>query len=190
VGASFVPKSTLEARAEDVRRAAIDAGVPAEFPFDVESTVEFLLEFDLNLGADLPKGILGLTNFDRRLVSVSGSITNDGRRRFTVAHEIGHIVLHRSILEAGLVQPSMFISESAAAAQDDSMEWQANFFAAALLMPREAVAARFGRDARAGRLVAPERVADAFGVSREAATIRLQELDFHKREAGGGRRLF
>lgn len=60
------------------------------------------------------------------------------RQRFTVAHEIGHFIYHRSLLEQG-------VSDTLAYRADDhelpnakiqrEHEWQANNFAANLLVP-------------------------------------------------------
>jgi Zn-dependent peptidase ImmA (M78 family) len=180
----FIPDHVLEELAEGTRRDAIGAGVEDVYPFDVESTVEFLFDFDLNHGAALPPGVLGSTDFDQRIVSVSERIRHDGRRRFTVAHEIGHIVLHRVLLEAQAAQVPLFTQERLPA-QDSRMELQADRFAAALLMPRDAMLERFGADVRQGDLIEPARVADAFGTSVEAARIRLEGLRMVLRDSPG-----
>jgi len=56
---------------------------------------------------------------------------NDGRARFTVAHEIGHVFLHRGI-------PPSFSRSGLKGVElkpFENSEWQANTFAADLLMP-------------------------------------------------------
>lgn len=58
---------------------------------------------------------------------------DDGRARFTIAHEIGHLVMHENIaLARDLIPPKPY---------EDS-EWQADCFAAELLVPLH-VAARY-----------------------------------------------
>jgi hypothetical protein len=82
------------------------------------------------------------------------------RQRFTIAHELGHLLLH----------------EAGAEYRDDTFrgtpkEYQANDFAADLLMPLwmlDPVAASFGRD--------PGRLAGIFQVSEQAMKIRLGRL--------------
>lgn len=182
----FLPKVTLEERADTTRHEATRAGVEPDYPFDVDSTVEFLFDFDLNLAADLPPGMLGCISFGEKTIRISEAIDHDGRRRFTVAHEIGHLVLHRSLLEASSTQTPLFAVEQGPA-QDSSMEWQADFFAAALLMPREAMLQQFGEDVRRGEMIELARVASVFGVSREAARIRLEELGMILRTSPGER---
>lgn len=182
----FFPKATLEERADITRYEAIRAGVESGYPFDVDSTVEFLFDFDLNLAASLPPGMLGCISFGEKTIRISEAINHDGRHRFTVAHEIGHLVLHRSLLDPLSTQTPLFSVEQGPA-QDSSMEWQADFFAAALLMPREAMLEQFGEDVRFGKIVEPAHVASVFGVSLEAARIRLEELKMVLRTSPGER---
>ena len=82
------------------------------------------------------------------------------RRRFTLAHELGHLMLHptgvlfRDVTFAGTPQ-----------------ETQANNFAADLLMPLwmvQPIADHVGHDI--------ERLIDIFGVSRQAMQIRLERF--------------
>jgi len=98
------------------------------------------------------------------------------RMRYTVAHEIGHFVLHREIVEA-FVDPeiNMFRAmpvEGLTQGDNNSraMETQANMFAAALLMPEELV--RRELDA----MPAIHRLAQKFEVSREAMGHRIANL--------------
>jgi hypothetical protein len=89
--------------------------------------------------------------------------TGEHRRRFTIAHEIGHFVLHphrRAPERGGGVNAAWQLQER-----------EADQFAADLLMPeglvREAVL-EHGDDAR--------RLADQFDVSRQAMQARLRTL--------------
>lgn len=80
----------------------------------------------------------------------------NGRARFTIAHEIGHAVMHVGTLNrAGFAR-------TIPAYRDP--EWQANRFAAALLMPRLLVS----------QYSTVAEVVDAFHVSSAAARLRLQ----------------
>lgn len=83
------------------------------------------------------------------------------RQRFTIAHEIGHIKLH-----AG---DSVIDYRGNLTGYVDGKEAEANRFAADLLMPPiDFVKAWFRLDCEASR------VANHFGVSKEAATIRAK----------------
>jgi hypothetical protein len=89
--------------------------------------------------------------------------SSERRRRFTIAHEIGHFVLHPH-----RVAPQRGGRGNAAW---QAQEREADQFAAELLMPedlvREAVL-RYGLDA--------DRLADSFDVSRQAMQARLKRL--------------
>lgn len=84
------------------------------------------------------------------------------RARFTIAHELGHFALgHCATLARVKDQtiPAYMTSE-----------WQANAFAAALLMPRQAIYKH--------QLFSPDSLAQYFNVSLEAAKVRLKKLGF------------
>jgi Zn-dependent peptidase ImmA (M78 family) len=62
----------------------------------------------------------------------------EGRFRFTLAHEVGHWQLHRHVHLRPQVsaQPAFLCRTSQSRAR---VEWQADYFAAALLLPRQLV---------------------------------------------------
>jgi Zn-dependent peptidase ImmA (M78 family) len=64
------------------------------------------------------------------------------RQRFTIAHELGHVVLHRAKLEATVLidKGQNFLSRDSVSAEGvDPVEMQANAFASELLMPARLV---------------------------------------------------
>lgn len=91
-----------------------------------------------------------------------------GRERFTIAHEIGHYILHSE------GEPDYFCTEDdmelrgVVVQAHRRREWEANLFAGALLIPREELVDR--NSEWAGD---PERLVDFFGVSREALYWRM-----------------
>ncbi|MER3411291.1 MAG: hypothetical protein C4305_02485, partial [Thermoleophilia bacterium] len=87
------------------------------------------------------------------------------RRRFTVAHELGHWVCQ---VLAGRAAPVFCRPLDLSAATDRSQEREANVFAAELLMPEEAVVGCF-----AGNVA---ECAARFQVSEEAMHWRLFNL--------------
>lgn len=89
------------------------------------------------------------------------------RQRFTLAHEIAHFIKHRKQLEAGdIVDNALYRS-----LLPEPMEWEANRYAAQLLMPLSAMMTLW----KAG-LRRPEEYAYRMGVSEQAAAIRLDQL--------------
>lgn len=92
---------------------------------------------------------LGIHVWEERLGSISGKLFPDKlnggtsgysivvnktesepRKRFTVAHELAHYILHRSDLENGIVEDALFRS-----GLSSKQETEANRLAADILMP-------------------------------------------------------
>lgn len=127
-------------------------------------------------------GALGLkVAYDFRLpTDVSGKIERAGdeyritinalhaprRRRFTLAHEIAHFVLHRDLIGDGVVDNAMYRSTLRS-----DLERQANRFAAELLMPAALVRTEWRNGVRSYAEMAAH-----FSVSDEAAQIRMRDL--------------
>ena len=137
-------------------------------------------------GAELPvpveriaEDMLGLAAAERDGLAVSGMLLPaereiyvnaedaPARRRFTLAHEVGHWVCQ--CLE-GKGAPVMCRAEDVSESADRTLEREANVFAAELLMPEPAVRAEFQRAATVTEL------AGWFGVSEEAMSWRLYNL--------------
>jgi predicted transcriptional regulator len=97
------------------------------------------------------------------------SHTSPERDRFTVAHELGHFVLH--YLWAKKQNPELPDKVVAYRRGSDRIEWEANWFAAAFLMPEQEFRDCFDR--LGGNIRA---VASAFGVSSAAAEVRAKGL--------------
>lgn len=98
------------------------------------------------------------SHFIIRVLGVVGNLRN----RFTIAHELGHYFLHSGVGTKGI---------RVARAGTGRVEWEANWFAAAFLMP----AAPFRRDwARADNNI--YRMVDRYQVSEAAIEIRLEQL--------------
>lgn len=85
------------------------------------------------------------------------------RHRFTIAHELGHYFLHSRQGKIPLVAGRDGTSRR--------VEWEANWFAAAFLMPEAAF-----REAARIHENDPLRLAGQFLVSLEAAMVRLETL--------------
>jgi Zn-dependent peptidase ImmA (M78 family) len=81
----------------------------------------------------------------------------EGMGRFTLCHELGHLLMHDGVtLQRAVKQAPIYMSS----------EWQSDMFAGAVLMPDSMIAM-------------PATVADLmsrFGVSRSAAEVRLSQL--------------
>ena len=95
------------------------------------------------------------------------------RQRFTIAHEIGHLVLHES--EDYFIDRT-FRRDSVSSAAIDEVEIEANKFAAALLMPKNYVQASVEAYAQTLRSEDVEQLARHYKVSQQAMTLRLINL--------------
>jgi Zn-dependent peptidase ImmA (M78 family) len=99
------------------------------------------------------------------------------RQRFTLAHELGHYLLHGKRTRVFVDSSTMFFRDGLAAEGTDKVEIEANAFAAELLMP-ESVLRDIARhqpvDAFDDRAI--QSLAAKFGVSVRALTIRLTKL--------------
>lgn len=121
----------------------------------------------------------------RRVIGVN-SRHAPRRQRFSLAHELGHALLHVSedpphSDEAVVSRPLEILYRDGLAGQGtDAVEIAANNFAAALLMPADLVRARYTKRWRAGTSrhlgEVVEELADDFDVSEQAMRFRLMNL--------------
>ena len=107
---------------------------------------------------------------DGHAIELRGS-SGERRLRFTIAHEIGHFLLH----------PGRAMSERGGATNQSTarLEREADQFAAELLMPEHLVRQAVlddGADVR--------RLADRFDVSTKAMSLRLRHLGLVERHRG------
>lgn len=84
----------------------------------------------------------------------------DGRSRFTMCHELGHLVLHRGAGALARVNPN------APHRIYQNSEWQADVFASFLMMPTELLESYWS----------VQQVVSDFGVSQAAAVTRLNAI--------------
>jgi len=114
-------------------------------PIPVEDVIERFLglslgyeDLDAKLGME---DVLGATYVTAGRISINEKLLkdrNEGRLVFTCAHEVGHWVLHRHLVETGdgLKRHNDAIVCRAKNARKP-IEWQADYFATCLLMPEE-----------------------------------------------------
>ncbi|MGY4353594.1 Zn-dependent peptidase ImmA (M78 family) [Bradyrhizobium sp. i1.3.1] len=159
---ALVEKLGLKAPPVPVEKLARALGVRVEYsPFDDElSGMAFLREGTPIIGVN--------------------SNHHPNRQRFTIAHELGHIVLHRPHLETAVMidKSRNFIPRDPTSAQGtDPLEIQANAFASELLLPakliRQALAERPGDLNDDDYLIA---LAKRFRVSLTAFQYRLENI--------------
>lgn len=145
--------------------------------------------------ADFPQGVLGALSFTDKIITLSNDLVYDvHRRNFTLAHELGHLYLHKPLLEKYNSTLLDYEERFVANLPDEiikRMEMQANLFASYLLIPQvpflNEVARLFKeRSITTGRLYLDHQPCNKhdvytilgalslkFNVSKEAAKMRL-----------------
>ena len=159
---ALVEKLGLKAPPVPVEKLAKALGVRVEYnPFDDElSGMAFLRD---------GKPVIGVN-----------ANHHPNRQRFTIAHELGHILLHRSRLDAAVLidKNKNFIPRDAISAEGtDPVEVEANAFASELLMPVKLVCQVLSESTRDLHddeyLIA---LAKRFRVSLAAFQFRLEKI--------------
>ena len=122
--------------------------------------IEFTIEEDENLN-----GQLALTYPDRGIIRISqtvydGACEGDGHHRFTLAHELGHLLMHAKQNPLGYAR-----NYNEHKIYEDS-EWQADTFASELLIDSR----------RISGFETAEEISDTWGVSETAAMVKLLKI--------------
>lgn len=148
--------------------------------------------------------ILGAFNPKKRIILVDRSLKADEHKfNFTIAHELGHLALHRNlkiVYEDNSIEPTETINEKLGNSKHfkteaDWVEWQANYYASALLMPKQTFIAGLVLQqrqlgiSRVGRIFIDDQrtnqsdywrlismLSEFFRVSQAAVEIRLLKL--------------
>lgn len=113
---------------------------------------------------------------DGRAAIVYNEAHHPNRQRFSVAHEVGHFILHAA--RQGTFEDTETYGRGELASRGtDPVEIEANTFAAELLMPPDRVKDAFRNlwfeESHADRI---DEMSSLFGVSATAMTIRLERL--------------
>ena len=124
--------------------------------------IDLIAERDLRLsiipGHELQKvfGIEGFLSKDCSSITIDRSVMENRyyRYRFTIAHEIGHLVLHRSLYENAefeTIEEWIAFTNQIGAEEYRWAEWQAYRFAGLVLVPVETLHNRFSDAIRKAR---------------------------------------
>lgn len=169
----------ISKRIENIAQEILDQSNSNNFPIDIEKIVKsFGIEIITdNLGDDV-SGLLAIEG-DKIIIGVDKNQNNNlKRKRFTIAHEFGHFMLHRN-------HQSIFIDsnfkvmfrDNNSTRGVDINEIQANAFAAAILMPKRLLIERISTlnlDLSDDSSI--EKIAKDFGVSMTAMSYRISNL--------------
>ena len=128
-------------------------------------------KFDLTVVEfDFSDTISGVLKTQKKVIGVNRK-HHPIRRRFTVAHELGHFLLGHELNKGGDLIDDNF-------EKPVSSEREANLFASFLLMPKEWIKKRAKKQKINSRTI--KDLSKEFKVSEQALTIRLLELNLIK----------
>lgn len=160
-----------------VRRAALDiwrrydAAVPVDIAGIIRSEGITLQKEELE---DDVSGMLVIQD-DRVVIGVN-SRHSQRRQRFTMAHELGHYVMHSSTSRVFFDESLLFFRNQKSSEGTKKQEIEANNFAAELLMPEPAIRQMLETPIDAFNDGDVKKLASRFNVSSQALTIRLTKL--------------
>ncbi len=118
------------------------------FPVNLNRIVSSVLDWDLESVADIGydrygQRLRGHCDYERRCIRISFQDGSDGEKVFTIAHEIGHALLHAHTPRVAPVSErkrgTPRIAKAMLTGKERKMEREANVFAIELLMPEKAV---------------------------------------------------
>lgn len=114
-----------------------------------------------------------LHKINEEFVITVNSPHSDNRKRFTVAHEIGHFMLHDHLIGEGIYDNMVYRSDDDRQNPNinQTHETEANRFAAGILMPEPLV-----NKLRSKGVASIPSLANALGVSEQAMSIRMRSV--------------
>jgi len=175
-------RTHIEQRASQV---LTEAGV-TKVPVNLERVAEYLgVSVHVQALEHKVSGVLMVKGGERH--ALVNALHPSSRQRFSLAHELGHLVLHDSAKDRLFVDTNMRLYQRVGAAGNESYasaestttpneEREANRFASALLMPADLVSTE-SADLDLSDETAVATLARRFEVSEQAMSIRLQQLN-------------
>lgn len=123
-------------------------------------TIKYDYDYEVVTDEKLNKSIYAETDLINKKIYIKESVYEQAclenpRDRFTIAHEIGHLVLHTE---------RIILCRGEEIKKYESPEWQANVFAAEFLAPKSEI-----------KNLTEEEIAKTYKVSRSVARIQLKE---------------
>ena len=180
---SELPFMTLRQIQEAVDNMRELHPVLSEIPIDCEEFAELELGIEI-IPVKMLRERVGADAFITRdflSILIDDDYFNDPRMRtrnnFSIAHELGHLFLHRDYFDAqcpeGTEEEWIDFMQSMEDLEHVRLEWQANAFAALLLMPKVEMMRHFEKPG-----VSIPALGRAFGVSTWAISKRIEMEDF------------
>jgi len=154
-----------------------------QVPVDVERAIRSL-KMRLRRDADLPDNIVGEIKPVGEIYEISSSVKDAiTQQRFALAHELGHLILHRDLIGEGVDDTTEYRCTGEGNFYNNSIqkihEMQANSFAANFLMPADLLRNELRKGSKEFVLVD---LSEKFVVSEGAMEWRLIALGLWRRD--------
>jgi Zn-dependent peptidase ImmA (M78 family) len=173
--------ATRRAAEAEAQRVLLESGHAGDVPTDIEAVAEHLGAKVIRERLDRDVSGLLLRDADSVMIGVN-DLHAPRRQRFTVAHEVAHLVLHKG-RPLVLDHVRLNFRDATSSAATDAEEIEANQFAAAILMPADLVmseARRLVEDPSATAASIVPLLAQGFEVSDQAMEYRLINLGLRR----------
>lgn len=145
-------------------------------PIDVEALIK---EYGIAIRSqELEEAVSGILVIKEGRATIGVNENHHpNRQRFTLAHELGHFILHKSASSVFVDASTIFFRDGTSSDGSKIQEIEANAFAAELLMPEKQIREAINsQPLDAFDEGAVRRLAAQFEVSAQALTIRLTKL--------------
>ena len=124
------------------------------FPIDLNKVISTVMNWELESVSDIGydrngQMLRGRCDYDNKLIRIAFQDVSPAEKNFTIAHEIGHAILHADSNRLSPVSERKRtirrIANLISTSEERKKEKEANIFAAELLMPEKAVRDYFSR---------------------------------------------
>lgn len=151
----------------DIIKKAHDRGWYRGKSLDIESVISSFEGLVIRR-EQMPSNVSGyFKNENGKWIIGVNQAHHPNRQKFTMAHELGHYILHKE-KDINIVDTTLFRNE-----ESDSVEYMANEFASKLLMPEDEV-----RELVAEGVKNIGDLAECFGVSASAMKYRVLSMGY------------
>ena len=162
----YISRLTKQLRTE----ANLDDSIPVDLSKILNA---YCINWELR---DLDNNVSGFSTAtsEQKLIVVNKA-NHYNRRRFTVAHELGHLLLHFDNV-MNLNTGPIYYRDEKSSSGEYWREIEANYFAGCLLMPSQSIEDLIGQDRNA---VSEDKIAEIskkFRVSTQAVCVRLSQM--------------
>lgn len=150
-----------------INELIVEYNLNTQEPIDIENLIR---KMNIRLVvSELPKGMLGASKVEglKKLIVVSSNLYNEEQKRFTLAHELGHILIHRGI-------NCFYENDLKIIHTTKEKENEADRFAVELLMPRKSIEDEIEDEDINFDLI--KRISKKYKTSLTATAIRIAEL--------------